>query len=226
MFVSLAQFFKKKSLIWLYRLISPTLRLDCAEINAQTAKYLQAGRSILFCCWHEVTFAGFYWFRRRDAGVLMEASLKGDVLAAMANSYGMRDFRITDDHKDPQTVRGTVGFIKHLKAGHCGVIALDGPNGPRRAAKPGMVKIAAKANAVIFPVGAAYSRKIIFRKRWDKYQLPLWGSKAALRVLQPLEIPAELTPEQEKALQEEIVRDLNQAMTMAENAVKKQKPGV
>ncbi|MDR2428247.1 MAG: DUF374 domain-containing protein [Candidatus Margulisbacteria bacterium] len=226
MFVGLTQFFKKKGLICLHRLISPTLRLDCAELDALTAKYLQAGRSILFCCWHEVTFAGFYWFRRRDAGVLMEASRKGDVLAAMANSYGMRDFRITDDHKDPQTVRGTVGFIKHLKAGHSGVIALDGPNGPRRTAKPGMVRIAGKTNAVIFPIGAAYSRKIIFRKRWDQYQLPLWGSRAALRVLKPLEVPPELAPEQEKTLQAEIVRELNKAMEMAENAVKKQKPGV
>jgi lysophospholipid acyltransferase (LPLAT)-like uncharacterized protein len=224
MFVGLTQFLKKKGLIGLYHSISPTLRLDCAELDALTAKYLQEGRSILFCCWHEITFAGFYWFRRRDAGVLMEASRKGDVLAAMANSYGMKDFRITDDHQDPQTVRGTVGFIKYLKAGHSGVIALDGPNGPRCVAKPGMVKIAEKARAVIFPVGAAYSRKIVFRKRWDQYQLPLWGSRAALRLLKPLEVPPDLTPEQEKALQEKIVNDLNEAMRRAEEAVKK--PGV
>ncbi|MDR1324041.1 MAG: DUF374 domain-containing protein [Candidatus Margulisbacteria bacterium] len=226
MFVRLSQFLKKTGLTGLYRSISPTLRLDCAELDALTAKYLRDGRSILFCCWHEITFVGFYWFRHREAGVLMEASLKGDVLAAMANSYGMRDFRITDDHQNPQTVRGTVGFIKHLKAGHSGVIALDGPNGPRRVAKPGMVKIAEKARAVIFPVGAAYSHKIVFRKRWDQYQLPLWDSRAALCVLKPLEVPPDLSPAQEKALQEEIVNDLNEAMKKAEDAVKKQKPGV
>jgi lysophospholipid acyltransferase (LPLAT)-like uncharacterized protein len=91
-------------------------------------------------------------------------------------------------------------------------------------AKPGMVKIAEKARAVIFPVGAAYSRKIVFRKRWDQYQLPLWGSRAALRLLKPLEVPPELTTAQEKALQEEIVNTLNEAMRRAEEAVKK--PGV
>ncbi|GBR73492.1 hypothetical protein NO1_0866 [Candidatus Termititenax aidoneus] len=224
MFVGLSQFLKKTGLTGLHHSISPTLRLDSAELDALTAQYLQAGRSILFCCWHEITFVGFYWFRRRAAGVLMEASLKGDVLAAMANSYGMRDFRIADNPQDPQTVRGTVGFIKHLKAGHSGVIALDGPNGPRRIAKPGMVRIAEKTNAVIFPIGGAYARKIVFRKRWDQYQLPLWSSRAALRLVKPLEVPSGLTPEQEKALQEEIVDDLNEAMRRAEDAVKK--PGV
>ncbi|GBR75375.1 hypothetical protein NO2_0056 [Candidatus Termititenax persephonae] len=220
MFTALSQFCKKIGLILLYRLVSPTLRLDSTEVDALVAQYLGQGRSILFCSWHELSFIGFYWFRQRGAGALMEASLKGDVLAAMSNFYGIKDFRVTDDYKNPQTIRGTVGFIKHIKQGNCGVIALDGPNGPRRVAKPGMIKIAQKTNAVIFPIAAAYSRKLVLRRRWDKYQVPLLGAKAALRVMKPLEIPASLTEENEKALYEEVVSDLNRAMEVAEKAVK------
>lgn len=207
-----------------FRLTAPTLRLDCAAVEALVDEYIRQGKSVLFCIWHEVSFIGFPWFQHRNGSALIEASLKGDVLAAVANYYGFKDFRIKDDPGDTQTVRNTIAFIRHLRGGGHGTIALDGPNGPYRAAKPGFVQIAKKSGAVIIPGGIAYSHKITFKRRWDRYQLPLPWSKVVLAANKPLELPPDLPAEREQAVYDEIVAEVNKAMLDAAERIKK--PGV
>lgn len=212
------QFFKIKCWLWFFRIVAPTLRL-ITRPEEKLAPYLEQNKSILFCVWHEANFIGFYWFRHRNCGVLIEGSNKGDVLAAVANYYGFKDFRVTDNPKDTLTVRNTIGFIKHLRASNHGVIALDGPNGPYRVAKPGFVQIAKKTGAVIIPGGIAYSRKLILRYRWDKYQLPLPFSKVALVFRKTIAIPPDLPPDQEQAKYDEVVKEINEAMAEAEGLI-------
>ena len=212
------QFLKVHLWLLFFRLVAPTLRM-VNDPDSILNPYIEQGKSLVFCGWHEITFIGFYWFRHRNASALIEGSNKGDVLAAVANYYGFKDFRITDNFKDSLTVRNTIGFIKFLRTGGHGVIALDGPNGPYRVAKPGCVQISKKTGALIIPTGVAYSRKLILRYRWDKYQLPLPFSKVALVVDKPIEVPPDLPQEQEQAKYDEIVAAVNKVMIEAEKVI-------
>lgn len=219
MLVNLSQSWKKFWVLLYYRLVAPTLKI-VTDQDILVNDYIGQGRRLLFCIWHGTNFIGIYWFRRRNCAALMEASLKGDVLAYAANFYGVKDFRIKDDTRDPQTVRGTINFIKHLRAGGHGTIALDGPNGPYRIAKPGFVQIARKSGASILPAGIAYARKIVFKRRWDKYQLPLPFSRVALVPGNIYTIPEDLTPEAEEQKYAEIVADVNRCTDEAERILK------
>ncbi len=175
----MSQQFKKAGFILLANLICPTLRL----INdpwSQMNQYRDNFGKYLVCLWHEVSLYGLYFYRGRGFSALMEASAKGDVMAAAANSFGIKDFRITDDFNDSQTIKGTIGFIKYVKQGNGGGIALDGPNGPYHVPKKGIFVIARKSESEIIPMGIWYQRKIIMKNRWDKYQLPLPFSKVVL----------------------------------------------
>ena len=49
---------------------------------------------------------------------------------------------------------------------------VDGPKGPIFQVKHGMIYISQKSGVPIVPMGVAYSKKWIFNKTWDKFQLP------------------------------------------------------
>lgn len=74
-------------------------------------------------------------------------------------------------------------------------VAVDGPKGPAFQVKPGIVAIAQKTNAVIVPVGSAYSNYISFKKAWDKATLPLPFAKAVMHAGEPIEIKKDMLVE-------------------------------
>jgi lysophospholipid acyltransferase (LPLAT)-like uncharacterized protein len=187
-------------LIFLYRVIGPTIRL-LNDPEPILDKVRARGKNILFAIWHESTFECFYYYRQRGASALFEASTKGDSLAGLAKFFGFEGFRITENPHESLTVRGTIRFIKYLRAGHDGTVALDGPNGPYHNPKQGIFAIADKSNSEIIPVGVWYEKKFTCFWRWDKYQVPLPFSRAVLLPLEPYPLPPELS---ETAVKEEI----------------------
>ena len=175
---------RKAALVLLAKLICPTLRL----VNDPWTHGDQSGANrakCLICLWHEVHLYGLYFFRHSRFSTLVEVSEKGDVLAAVANSFGIKTFGITGSCKEPQNIKGTIGFIKYVKQGNVGGIALDGPNGPYHVPKKGIFVIAQKSGSRIIPVGIWYERKITIKYRWDRYQLPLPFSKVVFMFDEP-----------------------------------------
>jgi lysophospholipid acyltransferase (LPLAT)-like uncharacterized protein len=94
-------------------------------------------------------------------------------LAAMAEHLGYATFGISAKPDDPENVRGTMQLIQHIRKGHDGVIAGDGPSGPYHVLKPGVFTIAKRSGVLIVPVGVWYRHKITLKTRWDHYQIPL-----------------------------------------------------
>jgi lysophospholipid acyltransferase (LPLAT)-like uncharacterized protein len=186
-------------LLTIFRSIAPTLRLvnDPWSIIKELKK---DGQKLLFCVWHEATFQCFYFYRDQKAGLLVEDSKKGEVLASGTRRYGYETFPIVDNPGDKRTIRQTIKFIKYLKEGFDGVVAVDGPNGPLRKIKPGILNIAKKTDALIIPVGVWYERKFRLRFRWDKYQMPRLFSKTVLHIKEPFTYSEDLSDQE--AMQE------------------------
>jgi lysophospholipid acyltransferase (LPLAT)-like uncharacterized protein len=84
--------------------------------------------------------------------------------------------------------RGTAGaleFIRRIEAGDVGLIAVDGPLGPRGVIQPGALRIAAASGAHVIAAVTSATRGITFPS-WDRAHLP--GPGARVR------ISAELVP--------------------------------
>jgi lysophospholipid acyltransferase (LPLAT)-like uncharacterized protein len=178
------QTLRKAALALLANFICRTLRL-MNDPWAQSHPYRAHCGKYLICLWHEVHLYGLHFYRDNGFSILVEASAKGDILAAVAHSFGVKTFRITDHLNDPQNIRGTLGFIKYVKQGNVGGIALDGPNGPYHVPKKGIFMAARRSGSEIIPVGIWYERKITLKSRWDQYQLPLPFSKVVLLFDEP-----------------------------------------
>lgn len=80
---------------------------------------------------------------------------------------------------------GVVNFIKKIQTGTPALVAPDGPHGPIYEAKPGVVYMAAKAGAVVVPIGVGFSRRIT-GSNWDDFSFPLPFSKVAVVIGEPI----------------------------------------
>ncbi|MFW5994856.1 MAG: lysophospholipid acyltransferase family protein [Spirochaetia bacterium] len=176
------------AMIAVYRLLGSSITIVNNPLHEIDA-YHRQGRRVVFAIWHEFSVIGIYWYRRRGAAALVDDSFRGDVLAMVLNHFGIRDFRIKSAQAPPKRTGGIPGFIRYLNEGHDGLIAIDGPFGPARLGKPGILQIAARTGHVIVPLGAYFSHAIKVRRRWDNYQIPLPFSRLHITLGEPIEVP-------------------------------------
>jgi len=93
-------------------------------------------------------------------------------------------FEIVDASLGKQSA-GIVNFIKVIKDGSPALVAPDGPSGPIYEAKPGVLYMAKKANAVVVPIGFGFSRMVV-GPNWDDIALPLPFSRVAVVIGEPI----------------------------------------
>ncbi|MFO1527883.1 MAG: hypothetical protein U1F16_18070 [Turneriella sp.] len=87
---------------------------------------------------------------------------------------------------------GVLNFIKKIQNGTPAIVAPDGPHGPIYEAKPGVIYMAAKADSVVVPIGASFSRRVV-GANWDDFSLPLPFSRVAFVIGEPIVPPKDLS---------------------------------
>lgn len=151
--------------------------------------------------WHEHLPALLPVFAHRNIAVLISQSRDGEWAARACHRFGYRVFRGSDS-------RGSVA-LRHLARALEGPfplvgMALDGPRGPRRRAKPGLLWLTGRKDLPFFPL--AVSAGPAFRlSSWDRALVPWPFARIAVRLGSPLfpRSPAEVEEamaREEKAL--------------------------
>ena len=119
--------------------------------------------------------------------VLVSPSKDGDILSAWLEKLGFETIR-GSSRKD--NIKALAIMMRKLKSGYSIGYGIDGPIGPIYKVKPGMTHMAQKYGIDIIPVGSAFTRKWIFNKAWDKYEVPKPFSKAILYLGKPFHVSA------------------------------------
>lgn len=104
----------------------------------------------------------------RQIVVMVSPSYDGRLLAAFLKYFGIRH---VFGSSRSRRIAGSLELIRYIKAGAIGLIAVDGPRGPRCIAKPGFLKIASAAKASLLLATSSASSGISF-KTWDRTHLP------------------------------------------------------
>jgi len=76
-------------------------------------------------------------------------------------------------------------FIRAIKEGYPGFIAVDGPLGPPRETKAGVIYIARKLGAEIIPL-AVQARRGFLLNRWDNHCIPLPFNNIIVSIGRPI----------------------------------------
>ena len=80
---------------------------------------------------------------------------------------------------------------------------VDGPRGPARVVKPGLLLLAQRAGAAIVPILVS-ARWHIEVGSWDRMQIPLPLSRVRIRLAEPIEVPRDLPEAKLEALRAQI----------------------
>jgi len=194
-------------------------------INITGAENLQVfivdQQPMLPCYWHQqMTFSIDFLLGLRDQGVktsvLVSPSKDGDIGDAVLTNLGVGVIRGSEHRTGALAMRDIYQAISKDK---CSVgTAVDGPLGPDREAKVGVVTLAQLSGAPLIPIANACSRKIHL-KSWDSFFLPLPYSRVEIVVGEPIVVAKRVSPEQISACQQQLTDELNGLSEQAERLV-------
>jgi lysophospholipid acyltransferase (LPLAT)-like uncharacterized protein len=132
---------------------------------------------MIWLCWHNRIFMApiVYWrlLRRRHGAVLTSASRDGEVLAQTCRRFGLGAARGSSSRRQVAALRESLAF---LERGEDMCVTPDGPRGPRYHMQPGIVVLAQKSQALIFPLHIR-PRRCWRLRTWDGFIIPKPFSK-------------------------------------------------
>jgi hypothetical protein len=179
----------------------------------------RAGQPLIYTAWHGQILAlpwAHAWLRRtrgaRAATVLVSRSRDGERMSRFARRFGLAVVRGSSS-------RGGVGALRALARilGQGGdvVVVPDGPRGPARQVRRGVVALAARTRTPVVPV--AFAARPAWRlSSWDRFLVPLPFARCALAFGAPLRVEHH----GDLALaQKELARALDETTTVAEGLV-------
>lgn len=154
----------------------------------------EQGRPVLFAVWHQQLLPPLWHRRGERIALLVSGHRDGRRLADAARRWGY------DVVFGSSTRGGTAGLkriVRRLREGSDVGFAPDGPRGPARVAKDGVLLAARYGGAPIVPVAASATAAWQLRS-WDAFQIPRPWSTVRLVYGPPLEVTGSLAAERER----------------------------
>jgi lysophospholipid acyltransferase (LPLAT)-like uncharacterized protein len=164
-----------------------TMRVQVASQDGRQHPIDPAEGKLLYTFWHEGLLAPLA--TRPKIRVLISQHADGELIAQVCQRLGIGVIR-------GSTARGgCAALVEMIRSAdgptHLGITP-DGPRGPRRVLKPGVVLVASQTGLPIVPVGIGFTRAWRFHS-WDRFALPLPGSTLTGVIGQPITVPADLS---------------------------------
>ena len=163
---------------YILNLYAKTIRLSF-ENEEEIRNHMGNKGRVILASWHQRFFGGFYLPKilRRPICIMISQSKDGDFVADIVERIGWIPVRGSSSRGGKKALREMVDeVIKSQIAGHI----VDGPTGPPRAIKPGLISLAQQSGAAICPTYVLYEKPWIFNS-WDKFMVPKPFSRVIIR---------------------------------------------
>jgi lysophospholipid acyltransferase (LPLAT)-like uncharacterized protein len=203
--------FRRIFLPWIvyifYRLWSATWRLTCVEPEALT-QAKKNGEKLIFAHWHGDELKIVPLVTPYRIATMTSTSKDGQLIDFAIRKLGGATSK-------GSSTRGGIGALKGLirlmGEGYRASMAVDGPKGPLHKVKPGVFELSRLAKARIVPTGAATDRAILFRKSWNKAQLPKPFAKIVVWFGEPLDIVSKDDSPKDSAMAARLESEISKA---------------
>ncbi len=165
------------------------------------------GQCIL-ALWHAHQCGLYSFDKREQTYVMISRSKDGDIIAGATERVGIKTVR---GSKSKGGAKASLELINKLKEGNCGAITVDGPRGPKRIVKKGIVEIA-KITGVPIVTMSYYCKSKGFLKfnSWDEFRFPLFGAPLVTYYSDPIYVPQDANDETIESIRKQIEDKLNE----------------
>ena len=162
-----------------------TVRARARSLDGRVHPPEPAVERLIYAFWHESFLAPAKI--RTPVKVLISQSADGELIAQICQHLGLGTIRGSSKRGGAQALLQLVrdGEGTHL------AITPDGPRGPRRQVKTGVVLLASLSGLPVVPLGVGFTRVWRFSS-WDRFALPYPFSTVVGVLGEPLVIPPDL----------------------------------
>jgi lysophospholipid acyltransferase (LPLAT)-like uncharacterized protein len=207
------------------RLLAGSIRLLFGSLRFQIhlelpgiSPYEDTGSErFIYCVWHDSILGPTFGGPQSQVAALTSQHTDGTLVADVLSCVGITPIRGSSS-------RGGARAVKQMMEAACNhhiVIATDGPRGPRREVKDGIVYLAAQTGRAIIPVVFDGGNCWRPRGKWTDLIVPKPFSSAHMIAGAPIRIPERLTKE-ERAHWRDVVQ---QAMDSLDHNVRQSASG-
>lgn len=150
------------------------------------ARLRRADKRFIYAFWHQRQVFFTVSHRGDNVSILISRSVDGEMIAETIRlCCGVSSIRGSSTRGASDAVRG---MIKALRSGLDLGITPDGPKGPAREIKDGVMYLAQKLGVPILPVTSAQSNRWVFKKAWDQFHLPMPFGRAVVVYGEPIDV--------------------------------------
>jgi len=173
----------------------------------------------LYAMWHAHQCCIHGFPNRSKVNVLISRSRDGQIIADVVEKWGFKVIRGSKGKKG--STEATLQMIGELKNGNCGAIMVDGPHGPAKVVKDGVVKIAQLSGVPIVPV-YWYSTNLTFLKfsSWDSFRIPFLDTNLINVYGEPIYVDRDSDKEQIEIARLKVEKSLGELERKAPKAYK------
>jgi lysophospholipid acyltransferase (LPLAT)-like uncharacterized protein len=128
--------------------------------------------SVIYCFWHRDIIPLMYLHRRQNIVLLISSSKDGELVSGPAELLGYKTARGSSRRGGSAASRKLIKLSKN----HNLAITPDGPKGPNKKIKDGIITLSYLTKLPIIPIAVDVKKERIFNS-WDKFRLPHLFSK-------------------------------------------------
>ena len=172
------------------RLLFMTVRSELIETCAGTSPYDgNRKQRFLYCIWHDNILGPTFCGRSVKMAALTSLHGDGAYVADAIECVGITPIRGSSSRGGAAAVQKMLEAARDMDIS----IATDGPRGPRRQVKVGIVYLASQTGRPIVPVAFSARRSWSPRGRWTDALIPKPFTRIWLLGGEPIKVPPDLT---------------------------------
>ena len=147
---------------------------------------LAGDRPVYIGFWHGRLIYAAWFLRRFHPATLVSRSDDGELIAHILKRWGYRTIRGSSRKGAQEALRELLRLLDDRA--FLVAVTMDGPLGPPHVVKPGSLAAARRKGAVILPLGCTATRKWVFTRSWDRFELPKPFGRLVIQIGEPIAI--------------------------------------
>ena len=167
----------------------------------------------LGAAWHQDIFAGAYFMRARRPVTMVSRSADGEIAANVIRRCGYVPVRGSSSRGGKEALAEMLEYLRTHRGVTIGLV-VDGPRGPARRSKMGIIVLAREAGVPLYPLRIWAQRHILLRS-WDRTMIPLPFNRILAWAGEPIVVPPDVNEEAMEQHRAELERRMNDLVRLS-----------
>lgn len=180
--------------------------------NKSQARSFNNKQSYVYALWHQNLIGAIFSHINERFSMVISESKDGELVAVTCQKFGHLPARGSSTRGGKKAL---IEIVRNISNGFPGALTVDGPKGPAKEVKPGIIEIAKLTQVAILPLSPYSNNHWVIKKSWDQFRVPRPFSKIVVVIGAPIKIDRNLPKEQYEDYSYIIKSKLEEGETLA-----------